>query len=88
MIAVVRGADRLLLDVVADNDRALRTYLGYGFVPTGRTKAMERDARLVEIEMELVLPGPLGQPSVADVGVLRRADLRLVPDGATHDDHD
>jgi GNAT superfamily N-acetyltransferase len=88
LIAVVRGADRLLLDVVAGNDGAHRAYLRYGFTPTGRTQAMERDARLVEVEMELVLPGPIGQTSVTDVGVFGRADLRLVPGGATDDDHD
>ncbi len=87
LIAVVRGADRVLLDVVAGNDTAFRTYLRYGFSPTGRTHPMERDPGLIEIEMELVLPDPLGGTS-ADDGVFGRADLRLVPGGAADNDDD
>jgi GNAT superfamily N-acetyltransferase len=88
LMAVVRGADRLLLDVVAGNDPAFHTYLRYGFAPTGRTHPMERDPALIEIEMELVLPDPRGETSAVDGGVLGRGNLRLVPGGAADDDHD
>lgn len=49
------GHSRLRLDVMNTQEAARSLYAGYGFRPTGRTEALERDPSLVRVEMELVL---------------------------------
>jgi ribosomal protein S18 acetylase RimI-like enzyme len=67
---------RLLLEVAETNEAAIRCYLGYGFRPTGRRRAMERDARIVEIEFELPPVDEFARADPAQVG------------GRAADDHD
>ena len=53
-----RGARRLVLHVTAGNEAASRSFTRYGFVPTGRSWPMQRDAELTEVELALDLtPG-------------------------------
>lgn len=49
------GKRRIVLHIVAGNDRAGRLYERTGFVATDRTIAYPHDDRVVEVEMELVL---------------------------------
>lgn len=46
-----RGAQRLTLHVTGGNRAAARCYARYGFRPTGRSRPMERDQELVEVEL-------------------------------------
>lgn len=52
------GASRLLLDVVEDNQPALRLYADQGFVPTGRTHPHPHDPSLVQVELARSLVTP------------------------------
>ncbi len=49
------GAQWLRLSVVRTNERALRTYLNFGFAPTGPPHAMPRDAAVFEQQLVLAL---------------------------------
>lgn len=49
------GASVLRLDVALHNDAARLAYLRLGFVPTGQTKPLERDASILEESMTLAL---------------------------------
>jgi ribosomal protein S18 acetylase RimI-like enzyme len=53
--AMARGTPRLRLEVATGNEPARRSYLAYGFTPTGREHPMDRDPSILEIEMELPL---------------------------------
>jgi GNAT superfamily N-acetyltransferase len=50
-----RGAQRLALRVTAGNQPATRSYLRYGFLPTGRAWPMGRKPELTEVELALTL---------------------------------
>jgi ribosomal protein S18 acetylase RimI-like enzyme len=69
------GAERVLLEVAERNTAAARSYLAYGFTPTGHRHPMDREPDIIEIEMEL----PLRQ--------LRGADALEVVGGPADDDH-
>jgi ribosomal protein S18 acetylase RimI-like enzyme len=51
-----RGATEIALTVVAANEAAAALYRGLGFVETGFTKTLGRDASVVELEMARPLP--------------------------------
>lgn len=53
--ALAAGKRRIVLHIVAGNDRAGRLYERRGFVRTGRTIPYPHDDRVVEVEMDLVL---------------------------------
>jgi GNAT superfamily N-acetyltransferase len=50
-----RGIRTLQLMVVANNEAAIRFYLGLGFAMTGHTEPYPNDAALIEYEMEKFL---------------------------------
>lgn len=50
-----RGAHRLVLRVTRGNRAASRSYVRYGFRPTGRAWPMERNPELTEVELALAL---------------------------------
>ena len=50
-LACERQDRRLVLEVTESNMRAANCYQSYGFVETGRQRAMERDPTIIEIEL-------------------------------------
>jgi ribosomal protein S18 acetylase RimI-like enzyme len=55
-LTVRRQGKRLVLEVAASNIRATRFYRSYGFVETGRRRALDRDPSITEIELAYPLP--------------------------------
>jgi ribosomal protein S18 acetylase RimI-like enzyme len=54
-LASQRQDGRLMLEVSESNLRAASCYRSYGFVETGRRRAMERDPTIIEIELGYLL---------------------------------
>ena len=54
-LASQRQDRRLVLEVSESNLRAASCYRSYGFVETGRRRAMERDPTIIEIELRYLL---------------------------------
>jgi ribosomal protein S18 acetylase RimI-like enzyme len=54
-LASHRQDRRLVLEVSESNLRAASCYRSYGFVETGRRRAMERDPTIIEIELGYLL---------------------------------
>jgi ribosomal protein S18 acetylase RimI-like enzyme len=54
-LASQRQDRRLVLEVSESNLRAASCYRSYGFVETGRRRAMERDPTIIEIELGYLL---------------------------------
>lgn len=54
-LATQRQDGRLVLEVSESNLRAASCYRSYGFVETGRRRAMERDPTIIEIELGYLL---------------------------------
>jgi ribosomal protein S18 acetylase RimI-like enzyme len=50
-LACQRHDRRLVLEVSESNLRAARSYRSYGFIETGRRRAMDRDPTIIEIEL-------------------------------------
>lgn len=65
VIAQARAGDkrRVVLHVVAGNDRAGRLYERAGFVPTGHIVTYPDDDGVIEVEMALVLDSLFGSPA-------------------------
>jgi ribosomal protein S18 acetylase RimI-like enzyme len=61
-LAVRRHGRRLILEVAESNIRAARAYRSYGFVETGRRRALDRNPSITEIELEYPLTGLVAQP--------------------------
>lgn len=55
-LAVRRQGKRLVLEVAESNIRATRFYRSYGFVETGRRRALDRDPSITEVELAYPLP--------------------------------
>jgi ribosomal protein S18 acetylase RimI-like enzyme len=55
-LTIRRQGKRLVLEVAEFNIRATRFYRSYGFVETGRRRALDRDPSITEIELAYPLP--------------------------------
>ncbi len=62
------GWDRVVLEVVEGNDRAMGAYRRLGFVRTGRTARMPWDESVTEVEMVLELAPETLDPPPGDAG--------------------